>query len=81
MILKYKKNCCRFCSHLFFSKFILKSPAIMTLVLLFSRDDITDENSSVIFLIYSLHDLGGQYIFPMVIVFDKLFSSYFNYLN
>ena len=45
----------------------------MRLLLLFSRDDITDENSSMNFVIFSLNVLGGLYIFPMVIVFDKLF--------
>ena len=49
----------------------------MRLFLLFSRDDITDENSSMNFFLFLLHDLGGLYvyiyIFPMVIVFDKLF--------
>ena len=45
----------------------------MRLLLLFSRDDITDENSSMNFVIFSLHVLGDLYIFPMVIFFDKLF--------
>ena len=62
MILKYQKNCYRFCSHLF--EINLKSPAIMRLLLLFSRDDITNENSSMNFFLFSLHVLGGLYTFP-----------------
>ena len=45
----------------------------MILLLVFSKDDITDKNSSINIVILSLYVLGGLYTFPMVIVFDKLF--------
>ena len=50
---------------------MLKFPVIMRL-LLFSSVDKVIENSSMNLFIFSLHDLGGLYMLPIVIAFDKL---------
>ena len=53
------------------SKFILKSPAKMSWLLLFSNDDKVYDSSSMNTLRLSLVVLGGLYMFPIVIVFDR----------
>ena len=50
---------------------MLKYTVIMIL-LLFSSVDKVVEKSSMNFCTFSFHDLGGLYMLPIVIVFDKL---------